>query len=88
MKNKIVAVTKILIFLLFFIVYNNSLLAMNNKPYHHLPDGTFRNPEGSPERKATFNWSYKVFNQDYSSKIQKPTKDKTSVLDKFKKLFD
>ena len=32
--------------------------------------------------------SYKVFNQDYSSKIQKPTKDKTSVLDKFKKLFD
>ena len=31
--------------------------------------------------------SYKVFNQDYSSKIQKPTKDKTSVLDKFKKLF-
>ena len=32
--------------------------------------------------------SYKVFNKDYSSKIQKPTKDKTSVLDKFKKLFD
>ena len=20
------------------------------KPYHHLPDGTFRNPEGSPKR--------------------------------------
>ena len=56
--------TKILIFLLFFIVYNNALLAMNNKPYHHLPDGTFRNPEGSPERKASFNWSYKVFNQE------------------------
>ena len=31
--------------------------------------------------------SYKVFNQDYSSQIQKPIKDKTSVLDKFKKLF-
>ena len=31
--------------------------------------------------------SYKVFNQDYSSKIQKPIKDKTGVLDKFKKLF-
>ena len=55
---------KILIFLLFFIVYNNALLAMNNKPYHHLSDGTFRNPEGSPERKASFNWSYKVFNQE------------------------
>ena len=23
---------------------------MEKKPYHHLPDGTFRNPEGSPER--------------------------------------
>ena len=32
--------------------------------------------------------SYKVFNQDYSSQIQKPIKDKTSVLEKFKKLFD
>tara|TARA_Y100000389_G_scaffold140640_1_gene138518 strand:+ start:68 stop:898 length:831 start_codon:yes stop_codon:yes gene_type:complete len=31
--------------------------------------------------------SYKVFNQDYSSQIQKPIKDKTGVLDKFKKLF-
>jgi outer membrane protein assembly factor BamD len=32
--------------------------------------------------------SYNVFNQDYSSQIQKPIKDKTSVLEKFKKLFD
>tara|TARA_Y100000590_G_C15572158_1_gene959019 strand:- start:244 stop:1077 length:834 start_codon:yes stop_codon:yes gene_type:complete len=32
--------------------------------------------------------SYKVFNKDYSSKIQKPVKDKTGVLEKFKKLFD
>tara|TARA_B100000902_G_scaffold378771_1_gene412371 strand:+ start:15886 stop:16716 length:831 start_codon:yes stop_codon:yes gene_type:complete len=31
--------------------------------------------------------SYKVFNQDYSSKIQTPKKDKTSVVDKFKKMF-
>jgi hypothetical protein len=23
---------------------------MEKRPYHHLPDGTFRNPEGSPER--------------------------------------
>jgi len=23
---------------------------MDKKPYHHLPDGTFRNPEGSPVR--------------------------------------
>ena len=26
------------------------LIAMEKKPYHHLPDGTFRNPEGSPVR--------------------------------------
>ena len=33
--------------------------------------------------------SYKVFNQDYSLKVKKPIKkDKSSVIDKFKKLFD
>ena len=37
---------------------------MNNKPYHHLSDGTFRNPEGSPERDSTFNWSFKKFNEE------------------------
>ena len=25
---------------------------MEKKLYHHLPDGTFRNPEGSPGREA------------------------------------
>ena len=37
---------------------------MENKPYHHLKDGTFRNPEGSPVRDMKFNWSYKVFNEE------------------------
>ena len=37
---------------------------MENKPYHHLEDGTFRNPEGSPVRDMKFNWSYKVFNKE------------------------
>ncbi len=33
--------------------------------------------------------SYKVFNKDYSSQVQKPIKkDKKGVLNKFKKLFD
>ena len=32
--------SKILSFLLIFFVYNNALLAMDNKPYHHLPDVT------------------------------------------------
>ncbi len=39
-------------------------MAIENKPYHHLPDGTFRNPEGSPERSKNFNWSFKKFNQE------------------------
>ena len=38
---------------------------MENKPYHHLADGTFRNPEGSPRiEDYGFNWSYKVFNEE------------------------
>jgi len=37
---------------------------MENKPYHHLPDGTFRNPEGSPQIDRSFNWSFKVFNKE------------------------
>ena len=37
---------------------------MKNKPYHHLEDGTFRNPEGSPERDPNIKWSYKIFNEE------------------------
>ena len=37
---------------------------MDKKPYHHLPDGTFRNPEGSPERSENFKWSFKIYNQE------------------------
>ena len=37
---------------------------MENKPYHHLKDGRFRNPEGSPVRDMKFNWSYKIFNEE------------------------
>ena len=56
--------TKLLSFLLIFFVYNNALLAMDNKPYHHLPNGSFRNPEGSPKRDSSFNWSFKIFNKE------------------------
>jgi L-ascorbate metabolism protein UlaG (beta-lactamase superfamily) len=34
---------------------------MNKKPYHHLPDGTFRNPEGSPVRSKDVKFSYRQF---------------------------
>jgi Predicted Zn-dependent hydrolases of the beta-lactamase fold len=37
---------------------------MEKKPYHHLSDGTFRNPEGSPKRDANVKWSYKIFNKE------------------------
>ena len=80
---------KILIFLLFFFVYNDILLAMEKKPYHHLPDGTFRNPEGSPERNVSFNWSFKVFNKEKKKlKIDIPSEhvvSKKLVLENLRK---
>ena len=46
---------------------------MEKKPYHHLPDGTFRNPEGSPERDPSMKWSYKIFNAERKKiKIEYP----------------
>ena len=45
---------------------------MEKKPYHHLPDGTFRNPEGSPVRSKGVKFSYSQFvkekNRSNSSK--------------------
>jgi L-ascorbate metabolism protein UlaG (beta-lactamase superfamily) len=38
---------------------------MEKKPYHHLPDGTFRNPEGSPiSRSNSGKFSYRDFNKE------------------------
>ena len=37
---------------------------MDKIPYHHLPDGTFRNPQGSPKVDRNFKWSFKVFNKE------------------------
>ena len=34
---------------------------MDKKPYHHLPDGSFRNPEGSPFHTNKVNFSYRFF---------------------------
>ena len=50
--------------ILISLLFNQTLLAMNKKPYHHLPDGTFRNPEGSPKRDNNIKWSYKIFNAE------------------------
>ncbi|MEC7169182.1 MAG: MBL fold metallo-hydrolase, partial [Pseudomonadota bacterium] len=56
------------------------------KPYHHLPDGTFRNPEGSPKRDSNIKWSYKIFYQE--KKKLDMTVPKEHVVDKEKVLFD
>ena len=57
-------VSKFIIFLILIIIYNSFTIAMENRPYHHLPDGTFRNPEGSPKRDKNIKWSYRVFNNE------------------------
>ena len=53
-----------LTFLILILTLNCVSIAMDKKPYHHLPDGTFRNPEGSPERSENFKWSFKIYNQE------------------------
>ena len=51
---------------IYFLVLNIliSVNVMAEKPYHHLADGTFRNPEGSPKRDPNIKWSYKIFNDE------------------------
>ena len=63
--------------------------SMENKPYHHLSDGTFRNPEGSPQRDSSFNWSFKIFNAEKKKLNMEVPKDhvikKDLVLESLKK---
>ena len=59
---------------------------MENKPYHHLPDGTFRNPEGSPKRNNNFKWSFRVFNE--KKKNLNMTVPQEHVVEKTKVLSD
>ena len=54
---------------------------MEKKPYHHLPDGTFRNPEGSPiSRSSSGKFSYRDFNKE--KKKLNMTVPKEHVIDK------
>jgi len=47
---------------------------MIDLPYHHLLDGTFRNPEGSPKRDKNIKWSFKTFNKEKKKlKIEFPS---------------
>ena len=78
------------LFLVYFVILNIlfSISAMAEKPYHHLADGTFRNPEGSPERDPNVKWSYKIFNEERKKiKIEIPDDHvvpKTKVLEDLK----
>ena len=59
---------------------NNLSIAMKKTPYHHLPDGTFRNPEGSPVRSEKIKFSYSTFIKE-KKKIDL-TVPKNHVIDK------
>jgi len=59
---------------------------MEKKPYHHLADGTFRNPEGSPERNSNSKWSFKIFNEE--KKKLDMTVPKEHVVEREKVLLD
>ena len=71
---------KILCFLIGITSCNSIVLAMEKKPYHHLPDGTFRNPEGSPVRSNDIKFSYRTFIKE-KKKID-ITVPKDHVIDK------
>ena len=77
---------KYLTFLTIIIIYNSLSFAMEKKPYHHLPDGTFRNPEGSPKRDNNFKWSFRVFNE--KKKNLDMTVPQEHVVEKTKVLSD
>jgi len=71
-------------FIIIFVSFNLDLMAFDKKPYHHMSDGTFRNPEGSPKRDSNVKWSYKIFNEERKKiKIEFPEEHvvpKTKVL--------
>ena len=77
---------KIFSLILILLIYNTDLSAMEKKPYHHLPDGTFRNPEGSPVRSDKVKFSYRKFSQE-KKKIDM-TVPNDHVVDKKKVLED
>jgi len=55
---------KNLVVLVFCCLMFSNINSMEKKPYHHLPDNTFRNPEGSPIRGDNVKFSYSTFNKE------------------------
>ena len=71
---------KLISFLLIILFFNIKLSGMEKLPYHHLLDGTFRNPEGSPIRANDVKFSYRTFIKE-KKKID-ITVPKDHVIDK------
>ena len=59
---------------------------MQRKPFHHLVDGSFRNPEGSPKADPNIRWSFKIFNKE--KKKLDMTVPKEHIIEKKKVLSD
>ena len=69
--------------------YNGFAENMKDTPYHHLTGGTFRNPQGSPERDPNIKWSMSKWNKEKKKiKINIPSDhvvDKEEVLKNLEK---
>ena len=82
----------IIIILIINLSYNGFAANMKDTPYHHLADGTFRNPEGSPERDPNIKWSMSKWNKEKKKiKINIPSDhvvDKKEVLKNLEKYKD
>ena len=78
-----------LLLTIFFLNYSTFAETMKERPYHHLPDGTFRNPEGSPLRDPNIKWSMsKFYKEKKKIKINIPADhiiDKNEVLKNLEK---
>ena len=82
----------IIIILVINLSYNGFAENMKDTPYHHLADGTFRNPQGSPERDPNIKWSMSKWNKEKKKiKINIPSDhvvDKKEVLKNLEKYKD
>ena len=84
---------KLLSILLVILFFNIELIAMDQKPYHHIYKNgelfAFRNLEGSPKRNPNFKWNWKVFREEKKKlKIDYPPEhvtDRQIVLENLKK---
>jgi L-ascorbate metabolism protein UlaG (beta-lactamase superfamily) len=79
----------IIIILVINLSYNGFAENMKDTPYHHLAGGTFRNPQGSPERDPNIKWSMLKWNKEKKKiKINIPSDhvvDKEEVLKNLEK---